>query len=167
MQEQTIGLMGMTKSYSMGGWRIGYAYANTEIISKMVVVQQHVMTCASSIAQYAGIAALSEEGIAQMRPIWSDWQKRCMYAADEINKMPLLSSNKPEGTFYAWVNIGQTGLSSKDFARRLLEEEQVAVVAGDSFGSQTDNYIRITCVRSWDDLEQGLGRLGSFANSLR
>lgn len=166
MRERTIGLMGMTKSYSMGGWRLGYAYAPDDYISKMVVVQQHIMTCASSIGQRAGIAALSEEGIEYMRPLWSDWEKRCMYAADEVNKIPLLSTERPEGTFYCWVDISATGLSSGDFAERLLHDEKVAVVPGGTFGAQSDAFIRLTCVRSWKDLEEGIERLASFVDSL-
>lgn len=90
-----------------------------------------------------------------------------MWVANEIKNIPLLSCNKPEGAFYAWVDIGQTGLSSRDVARRLLEEEQLVTVPGGSFGTQTDNYIRITCVRRWDELAEGLSRLRSFTNSLR
>jgi len=166
MRERTIGLMGMTKSYSMGGWRLGYAYATGDYISKMTIVQQHIMTCASSIAQRAGIAALSEQGIGYMRPLWKDWEKRCMYAADEINNISLLSTERPEGTFYAWVDISATGLSSSEFAQRLLRDKNVAVVPGGTFGAQSDDFIRLTCVRSWKDLKEGIERLASFVNSL-
>ena len=167
MRERTIGLMGMTKSYSMGGWRIGYAYAHAGVIAKMIVVQQHIMTCASSIGQHAGIAALSEQGIALMQPIWEDWEQRCMHVADSVNEIPGLSTVRPEGTFYVWVDISRTGLSSMQFASRLLEHHKVAVVPGDGFGTQTDNYIRITCVRSPDDIEEGLRRLSAFVRSLQ
>lgn len=166
MQERTIGLMGMTKSYSMGGWRIGYAYADKRFIEKMIVVQQHVQTCASSIAQRAGIAALSEEGITLMQPLWQDWCERCHYVVERVNAIPGLSTYMPEGTFYAWIDIGETGLSSVDFSRRLLEQEKVAVVPGLSFGSTSDDFVRVTCVRSWDDIREGMDRLASFAESL-
>ena len=167
MRERTIGLMGMTKSYSMGGWRIGYAYADAGVIEKMIVVQQHIMTCASSIGQHAGIAALSEQGNALMQPIWEDWEQRCMRVADGINEIPGLSTIRPEGAFYAWVDISHTGLSSMQFASRLLEHQKVAVVPGDSFGTRTDDYIRMTCVRSADDIEEGLRRISAFVGSLQ
>jgi len=166
MRERTIGLMGMTKSYSMGGWRVGYAYAPEDYISKMMVAQQHIMTCASSIAQRAGIAALSEQGIEYMRPLWMDWEKRCMYAADEINKIASLSTERPEGTFYAWVDISETGLTSSEFAQRLLGGQKVAVVPGATFGAQSDSFIRLTCVRSWNELKEGIERLASFVDSV-
>lgn len=166
MRERTVGLMGMTKSYSMGGWRIGYAYAHAGVIEKMVVVQQHVMTCASSIGQHAGIAALSEQGITVMQPIWEDWERRCMRVADGINQIPGLSTNRPEGAFYAWVDIGRTGLKSMEFASRLLESQKVAVVPGGSFGTRTDDHVRITCVRSPTDIEEGLRRISTFVESV-
>lgn len=166
MRERTIGLMGMTKSYSMGGWRIGYAYADCRFISKMVVVQQHVQTCASSIAQRAGTAALSERGVSLMQPLWQDWGNRCRYVVERVNEIPGLSTTMPEGTFYAWVDISGSGLSSVDFSRRLLEQRKVAVVPGGSFGTNSDAFVRVTCVRSWDDVRQGMERLAAFAASL-
>ena len=101
-----------------------------------------------------------------MRPLWIDWEKRCMYVADEINKIPLLSTERPEGTFYAWVDIRETGLTSSVFAQRLLQEEKVAVVPGGSFGAESDSFIRLTCVRSWEDLKEGIERLASFVVSV-
>ena len=166
MFKRTIGLMGMTKSYSMGGWRIGYAYADSRYISKMLVVQQHVATCANSIAQRAGVAALSPQGIEYMSPIWEDWEARCMYVADEINKIEPLSTQRPEGTFYAWVNISNAGLNSLAFAKLLLERKNVAVVPGQAFGTNVDGFIRLTCVRSWSELKDGLERIASFVASI-
>ena len=132
----------------------------------MIVAQQHIMTCASSIAQHAGIAALSEQGMEYMRPLWTDWEKRCMFVADEINRISLLSTQRPEGTFYAWVDISETGLASSEFAARLLQKEKVAVVPGGSFGAHSDSFIRLTCVRSWEDLKKGIERLASFVASV-
>ncbi len=167
MRERTVGLMGMTKSFSMGGWRIGYAYSDARIVSKMVVVQQHIMTCASSIAQYAGVAALSDAGVAAMAPVWADWEKRCMHVADGINRIGGLTTRRPEGAFYVWVDIGATGQSSFAFARDLLEREKVAVIPGGSFGAQCDGYVRITCVRSWGEITDGLGRLTRYMEECR
>lgn len=167
MAERTIGLMGMTKTYSMGGWRTGYAYADKRYISKMVVVQQHIATCANSISQHAGIAALSPTGIQHMLPIWKDWEARCMYVADEINKIKPLRTARPEGTFYAWVDVSGTNLDSMTFAKRLLERQNVAVVPGRTFGSNSDDFVRLTCVRSWTEIKEGVERIADFVTSLR
>jgi aspartate/methionine/tyrosine aminotransferase len=166
MQARTIGLMGMTKSFSMGGWRVGYAYADRNIISKMVVVHQHIMTCASSIAQRGGTAALSDDGIACMRPIWQEWEERCMHAADRINEIPGLTTSRPEGTFYCWVNISETKTPSRQFAQQLLKREKVAVVPGGTFGSRSDGFIRVTCVRGWDELNEGISGIARYVQSL-
>jgi aspartate/methionine/tyrosine aminotransferase len=166
MQGRTIGLMGMTKSFSMGGWRVGYAYADRNIISKMIVVHQHIMTCASSIAQRGGSAALSNEGIACMQPIWREWEQRCMHAADRINEIPGLATTRAEGTFYCWIDISKTEIPSREFAQQLLKREKVAVVPGGTFGSRSDGFIRVTCVRSWDELNDGIRGLARYVQSI-
>ena len=166
MESRTIGLMGMTKSYSMGGWRIGYAYAAPGYIEAMTKLQQHLMTCAGSFTQLGAARALAEDVTEAMQPLWSDWEARCTYVTEELNGHPLLSVSMPEGGFYAWVDIGKCGMSSKDFSARLVEEKQVAVVPGGSFGPASDSYIRITCVRSWDEVREGISRVVAFADAL-
>jgi len=166
MESRTIGLMGMTKSYSMGGWRIGYAYAAPSYIEAMTKLQQHLMTCAGSFTQLGAARALAEDVTEAMQPLWSDWEARCRYVTEELNGHPLLSVSMPEGGFYAWVDISKSGMLSKDFSARLIKEKQVAVVPGGSFGPDSDSYIRITCVRSWDEVHEGISRVIAFANSM-
>ena len=166
MRDHAIGLMGMTKSYSMGGWRIGYAYASADVISTMVVLQQHLMTCASSIAQAAGAAALSPEITAKMAPLWQDWQARCDFVAEELDAHPALGVRPPEGGFYAWIDIGGTGLTSQAFTEALLAEKSMTVVPGGTFGASTDRFIRMTAVKSWDDIREGVARMKAFADAL-
>ena len=166
MRAHAIGLMGMTKSYSMGGWRIGYAYASADVISTMVVLQQHLMTCASSIAQAGGTAALSPEITARMAPLWQDWQARCDFVAEELDAHPALSVSAPEGGFYAWIDIDRTGLSSQAFTEALLAEKSMTVVPGGTFGASTDQFIRMTAVKSWDDIREGVIRMKAFADAL-
>ena len=166
MESRTIGLMGMTKSYSMGGWRIGYAYAAPRYIEAMTKLQQHLMTCAGSFTQLGAARALAEDVTEAMQPLWSDWEARCQYVTEELNRHRLFSVAMPEGGFYAWVDISNSGLSSQDFSGRLVKESQVAVVPGGSFGPASDNYIRITCVRSWDEVREGISRIVAFADAL-
>ncbi|MGQ0827560.1 MAG: pyridoxal phosphate-dependent aminotransferase [Bacteroidota bacterium] len=162
MQERTIGLMGFTKTLSMGGWRIGYAYAPESIIISMIIFQQHLMTCPGSFTQEGATTALSTDYKPEIYELWKDWEKRCMFVADEINKISNLSCKIPEGGFYVWINIKKTGLNSTEFCERLLKEKQVALVPGAAFGKASENYVRMTCVRSWDELKKGLCLIKDF-----
>ncbi|MEO1245258.1 MAG: aminotransferase class I/II-fold pyridoxal phosphate-dependent enzyme [Pseudomonadota bacterium] len=165
MESRAIGLMGMTKTYSMGGWRIGYAYASPKYIRAMTKVQQHLMTCASSFGQIGAAKALQPDVIASMRDLWNDWEARCRYVTDQLNGHHLLDVSMPEGGFYAWIDIRQTGLDSTDFCTRLIEEHSVAAVPGRAFGENSDGYVRVTCVRSWDELREGVKRFRAFAET--
>ena len=91
--------------------------------------------------------------------MWRDWGKRCEFAVSEINRIPKLSCSPPEGGFYAWIDIRQTGETSVALAERLLKEQYIAFVPGSAFGASGEGYLRMTCVRSWDDLRAGLSRL--------
>jgi aspartate/methionine/tyrosine aminotransferase len=167
MQDRTIGLMGMTKAYSMGGWRIGYAYAPPAIVDQMTVIQAHFMTCASSINQRAGRAALTESVTEQMRmSVWRDWETRCQFLSGILNEIEHLSCEPPEGGFYAWVDITQTGLDSQTFCERLLKEQKVATVPGVSFGASSEGRVRITCVKARDDITESAERIAAFVRSI-
>lgn len=166
MQDRVIGLMGMTKSYSMGGWRIGYAYASGDRIDAMTKAQQHLMTCASSFGQIAAARALQPDVVEVMQPVWSDWEARCRYATEALNGLTPLSVSAPEGGFYGWIDIAETGLTSTEFCTRLLREHRVATVPGESFGPASRHFVRVTCVRSWDELWEGVKRVGEFVSGL-
>jgi aspartate/methionine/tyrosine aminotransferase len=159
MQERTIGLMGFTKTFSMGGWRIGFAYAPEQVISAMTVFQQHLMTSAGSFTQTGAAAALAEDYRPEVKDLWRDWDKRCRFVVEGINRIPKLSCLSPEGGFYAWINIKETGEQSAAFVERLLDERQMALVPGSAFGPHGEGYVRMTCVKSWEDLRAGLERL--------
>ncbi|UCE42627.1 MAG: pyridoxal phosphate-dependent aminotransferase [Candidatus Aminicenantes bacterium] len=159
MKDRTITLMGLTKSYAMGGWRIGFIYAPEETISAMLVIQQHLITCAASFTQTGATKALADTPSSTLKSIWKDWEERCLFAASEINTIPKLSCDTPEGGFYAWIDISRTGETSVEFGERLLEEQQIALIPGSAFGPNGEGFMRMTCVRSWDDLRIGLSRL--------
>jgi aspartate/methionine/tyrosine aminotransferase len=160
MRDRSIGLMGFTKTFSMGGWRIGFMYAPEPIIRTCVVFQQHLMTCAGSFAQTGAAFALSQDYGPDVLAMWRDWERRCEHAASEINRIPNLSCRMPEGAFYIWIDIRRTGETSVDFCERMLREQHVALVPGVSFGPHGEGYVRMTCVKSWQDLEAGLRLIG-------
>lgn len=166
MKQHTITLMSLTKSFSMGGWRLGFAYANPEKIKQMSKLQQHLITCVNSFAQAGGIAAYASPPKDEVLDYWAQWEKKVVYFTEEIDKIKGLSCYTPEGGFYAWVDISATGISSDKFCDRLLEEQQVAIIPGASFGQMGENYVRINCVKSWDEIEGGLKGLTNFVESL-
>ncbi len=159
MQERSITIMSFTKTFSMGGWRIGFIFAPESIIPALVVIQQHLMTCAGSFTQAGAAAALEKDYRPEVKEMWKDWEKRCDLVVSEINRIPKLSCKPPEGGFYAWIDIKETGEKSQALAERLLKEQHIALVPGSAFGSSGEGYLRMTCVKSWDDLRQGLDRL--------
>lgn len=164
MKERAIGLMGLTKTFSMGGWRIGFVYAPEHVVKAMITLQQHLMTCAGSFTQAGAMKAFSEDPKPEVKDLWKDWEKRCEFCVDEINKIPGLSCGMPEGGFYAWINIKETGYTSVQLCEKLLQEQHIALVPGAAFGEFGEGYIRMTCVKSWEDLRAGLELLKGGIN---
>ena len=166
MLDRSVTLMGFTKSHSMGGWRIGYAVSTPGVVTTMVRVQQHLMTCASSIAQRGAIYAMSPEGMAEARPMWRRWESNVIEFADYVHNIPRLSCRTPEGAFYAWVDIRETGISSSEFCSRLLTEHQVALVPGNTFGEASEGFVRVTCVKSAAEMHEAGSRIDAFVKTL-
>lgn len=159
MRERTITCMGLTKTFAMGGWRIGFIFAPANIIDGLERFQEHLVTCASSFTQAGAATALGEPPHDEVTDLWREWEARCEMMAQGLDEIPGLKCAKPEGGFYAWVNISATGVGSQEFADRLLNDHQVAVVPGSAFGLSGEDYIRINCVRNRDELEEGLKRI--------
>jgi len=162
MRERTITCMGLTKTFSMGGWRIGFIFARADIVSGLMKLQQHLLTCASSFTQAGAAAALGEPPRTEVNDLWREWEARCTLMSEGLNDISGLRCAKPEGGFYAWVDITATGYTSEDLAKKLLDEEQVAVVPGSAFGPSGEGYIRINCVKSREELHEGLIRIRRF-----
>ena len=93
------------------------------------------------------------------------WEERCEHVASAINKVPVLACRMPEGAFYAWIDIRKTGEASASFCTRLLREQHVALVPGAAFGPNGEGYVRMTCVKSWADLEEGLSKIARFSRT--
>ncbi len=170
---RTIVINGMSKSYAMTGWRIGYAAAGNETIIKLMSnIQSHMTSNANSIAQYASVEALkgSQDTIKYMI---NEFKKRRDYMVERVNTFKHVSCLKPSGAFYVMVNIskaldklynGELIGSSLRFSEILLDEEKVAVIPGSAFG--VDSYIRLSYATSIKNIETGLNRIEHFLNSL-
>ncbi|MCR1933976.1 pyridoxal phosphate-dependent aminotransferase [Clostridium tepidum] len=170
--KRTVVINGMSKSYSMTGWRIGYAAGPLDIIKVMANMQSHTTSNPNSIAQYASLEALRGDKT-QVRNMLVEFKKRRDYMVSRVNSIEKLSSINPKGAFYVMVNISKTiGKSingniikgSIDFSKILLEEEKVAVVPGIAFGN--DNFIRLSYATSMKNIEKGLNRIENFMKKL-
>ena len=166
MYERSITLMGLTKSFAMGGWRIGFVHAPPAVIAGMLTLQQHLITCAGSFAQAGAATALSREVDPGVRALWADWERRCAFMVDALNQIPNVSCRMPEGAFYAWADVSALGIPSVELAERILRDQRVAVVPGAAFGPAGEGYLRITCVRSWTELREGSMRLAEALGAL-
>ena len=165
MKERTIVVNGFSKTFAMTGWRLGYAAGPAPAIKQMTKIHQYAIMCAPTTSQYAAIEALDhcEENICQMR---EEYDRRRRFVVDAFNKMGL-HTFEPEGAFYVFPCIKEFGMTSEEFASRLLEEERVAVVPGDAFGACGEGYVRISYAYSLEALKRALDRLGDFVGRLR
>lgn len=166
--ERTIVINGVSKSYAMTGWRIGYTAADEKLIKIMSNIQSHTTSNPNSIAQYASVEALNGEQ-KSLEVMVNEFAKRRNYMVDKINSIRSLSCIKPEGAFYVMVNISklfnkkinnQIITDSLSFSNLLLEHEKVAVIPGIAFG--VDNYIRLSYATSMDNIINGLSRIEKF-----
>jgi aminotransferase len=165
MQERTIHLGGFSKAYAMTGWRLGFAAASEEIIEAMLKIHQYTMLCAPTMAQMGALEAL-REGDAQVEEMVAEYDRRRRVIVDGFNHIGL-TCFEPRGAFYAFPSVKSTGLSSEDFAERLLREEKVAVVPGDAFGESGEGHVRCCYATSMEEIEEALERMGRFVKRHR
>jgi len=165
MKERTILLSGFSKAYAMTGWRIGYAAAREEIIEAMVKIHQYTMLCAPIMGQMAAIEALKTGGT-QVEEMVAEYDKRRRIMVQGLNDIGL-TCFEPRGAFYTFPSIKSTGLSSEDFAERLLLEDKVAVVPGSTFGQCGEGHVRCCYATSLADIEEALERMGRFVKRHR
>ena len=165
MKERTIFLHGFSKAFAMTGFRIGYACAPVALTEAMVRVHQYSMLCASIISQEAAIEALEHGGddVAAMR---EQYRLRRNFIVRSFNELGL-ACHLPEGSFYAFPSVHATGLSSREFAVRLLEQHRVAVVPGDAFGPGGEGFVRASFCAAMTDLERAVERITKFVDGLR
>jgi len=159
IKQYTILINGVSKSYAMTGWRIGYLAADPQIAKAVTTLQSHSTSNPTSIAQYASVAALAEsqDCVIKMKEAFKE---RRNYLVDRLNNIPQISCLKPQGAFYVFPNISQTGIDSVTLASELLEKAHVAVVPGKEFGADTN--IRLSYATSMKDIEEGVDRIEDF-----
>lgn len=171
--ERTIVINGLSKSYAMTGWRLGYCGATEKIAKLMTNIQSHMTSNVCSITQYAAVEALNGPQD-KVKEMISEFEKRRNYMAKTLEEMNNLSIIKPQGAFYIMINIdkclgkeinGEKINDSMDFSAKLLENEKVAVIPGKAFG--LDNYVRVSYATSMELIEKGLERINKFVNKLK
>ncbi|MBI4777784.1 aminotransferase class I/II-fold pyridoxal phosphate-dependent enzyme [Candidatus Desantisbacteria bacterium] len=165
MRDNTILLDGFSKAYAMTGWRVGYAAGHKDIIGAMCKIHQYSMLCASIVSQKAAVEAL-KNGRVQVEEMRNEYNRRRRLIVDGFNRIGDLECFMPEGAFYAFPSIISTGLSSDEFAERLLFEEKVAVVPGNVFGECGSGYIRCSYATSLENIEEALRRIKRFVDNL-
>jgi aminotransferase len=148
----------------MTGWRLGYAMGPEDIISQMVKIHQFAIMCAPTTSQYAAVEALTngEKDVENMR---DEYDRRRRYLYSELTDMGL-DCFEPEGAFYMFPDIRRFGMTSDEFATRLLKEQKLAVVPGDAFGESGEGFIRISYAYSVSELKEAVRRLKLFIESL-
>jgi aminotransferase len=165
MKERTVLLGGFSKAYAMTGWRIGYACGPAEIIEAMMKVHQYTILCAPIAGQMAALEALrnAEEDVVAMV---EEYNQRRRVMVHGLNRMGL-PCFEPRGAFYAFPDITSTGLTSEEFAERLLFEERVAVVPGNAFGPAGEGHVRCCYATSLPQIEEALERIDRFVTRVR
>ena len=158
MAERTVIIDGFSKSFAMTGWRLGYAVAQKQVIDALDMLVLNTFTCTAEFSQWAAIEALKDETNAVPAMV-EEYRKRRDLFVTRLNKIPGFRCQAPEGAFYAWVNIEDTGRPAEEVQRILLEEVGVAGIAGAAFGAQGKNYVRFSLVSATNQLEDALDRI--------
>lgn len=165
MQERTILINGFSKAYAMTGWRLGYACAPGVIMEQMIKIHQFAIMCAPTTSQYAAVEALrnGDDDVKGMRESYNQRRRFLMHAFAKMG----LQCFEPYGAFYVFPCIKEFGLTSEEFAERLLREEKVAVVPGTAFGDCGEGFLRISYAYSLDNLKIALEKIEKFIEKLR
>ncbi|MCQ2081238.1 MAG: aminotransferase class I/II-fold pyridoxal phosphate-dependent enzyme [Lachnospiraceae bacterium] len=165
MQERTILINGFSKAYAMTGWRLGYACGPEVIIKQMLKIHQFAIMCAPTTSQYAAVEAIKngDDDVAMMRDSYNQRRRFLMEAFKEMG----LECFEPFGAFYVFPCIKEFGMSSDEFAMRLLQEEKVAVVPGTAFGDSGEGFLRISYAYSIEKLKIAMEKISHFIEGLR
>ncbi len=163
MKERTLLLNGFSKGYAMTGWRIGYAAGPQDWIAAMTKIHQYTIMCAPIMGQWAACEAL-KNGQTAISSMKKEYEQRRNFVIESLNEMGL-DCHTPEGAFYAFPSIQKTGINSMDFAKRLLEEQKVALVPGTAFGPSGEGFVRISYATSFEKLKEAMKRIKIFIKS--
>ncbi len=165
MRERTIVINGFSKAYAMTGWRLGYACGPRLILEQMFKIHQFAIMCAPTTSQYAAVEAMrnGDEDVARMREEYDGRRRYLLYRFREMG----MECFEPYGAFYMFPCIREFGMTSEEFAERLLESEKVAVVPGTAFGACGEGFVRISYASSLENLKEALERIEHFIGKLR
>ena len=161
MQERTIIVDGFSKTFAMPGWRLGYMIAPVALAERLELLITHSAGCTAAFTQYAGIEALTGPQDVVGRMVL-EYQRRRDRVVELINAIPGVHTQVPKGAFYVFPNVKSFGLSSREIARRLLDEAGVAVLAGTDFGAGGEGYLRLAYATSMEKIEAGIARMADF-----
>src|SRR6266478_8446809 len=158
MAERTVIIDGFSKSFATTGWRLGYGVAPKHVIDAMDMLVLNTFTCAAEFIQVAAIEALRDSTNA-VDAMTAEYRKRRDLFVSGLNDIPGLRCQPPDGAFYAWVNVEETGSSAEEIQKTLLEEAGVAAIAGAAFGAEGKNFLRFSLVSARNLLEEALDRI--------
>ncbi len=164
MYERTIVINGFSKAFAMTGWRLGFACAPKPLLQVMLKIHQYTTMCAPHMLQRGAIEAL-RNGEEQVEEMKNSYRRRRNYIVHALNEIGL-PCHMPGGAFYVFPSIQHTGLTSEEFAEKLLMKERVAVVPGNAFGESGEGYIRCSYATSLEQLQEAVKRIGRFLQSL-
>lgn len=165
MKERTLVVDGFSKKYAMTGFRLGYGAGPEEVIATMTKLLENVLSSVNEGIQWGGVAALTgdQSPVEEMK---EQYRRRRQIIVEGLNAIDRISCLAPMGAFYAFPNISQTGLSSRDFSIRLLKEKHTVVVPGTGFGEGGEGFVRISYATSEENIREGLKRIAEFVASL-
>ncbi len=166
MAERTVIIDGFSKTFAMTGWRLGYAVAQNHVIDALDMLVLNTFTCTAEFTQVAAIEAL-EDITSAVPAMVEEYRKRRDLFVAKLNKIPGFRCQSPDGAFYAWVNIEETGRSAEQVQKELLEEAGVAGIAGAAFGAEGKNFVRFSLVSAPHLLEEALERIQRIAKNWR
>lgn len=166
MKDRVIISQSFSKTYAMTGWRLAYAAGPADIIEAIGRLNENSISCVNTFVQWAGIEAL--KGTRKyIDAMVKEFEKRRDIVYEGINAIDGISCVKPQGAFYAFVNIKGTGLTSEEFAVRLLEEKHVGMVPGTGFGNSGEGFVRLSYATSTENIREGIRRIGEFVSGLK
>ncbi len=165
MKDRTIILDGFSKTYAMTGWRLGYGVMNEEIARKIELLMVNSNSCAAAFSQIAAIEALTgpQDAVSEMV---AAFKARRDFMVKSLNEIKGISCIMPHGAFYVFPNIKKTGISSSEFADRLLFEGGVAALSGTAFGDFGDGYLRFSSANSMEKIEKAIDRVDKFTRKI-
>ncbi|OAB46041.1 aminotransferase class I/II-fold pyridoxal phosphate-dependent enzyme [Paenibacillus glacialis] len=166
MKDRTVLVSGFSKAFAMTGWRMGYACAHEDLIAAMLKIHQYTVMCAPVMGQVAALEALTTNGLEEKDRMMESYNQRRRLVVQGLRDIGL-DCHEPQGAFYAFPSIQSTGLSSDDFAQRLLVEAKVAAVPGNVFGLGGDGFLRCSYATSVAQLTEALDRIGRFVEKLK